>query len=93
MLTEPKNAIVRQYEYLFSLKRAGMEFETTPWWRWRSEPWNAKPVLAAPAVMDEFMTDLLYDLPEIGEGARFVVTAEAIGGRENRLADLRQDSS
>ena len=39
------------------------------------------------------MTDLFYDLPEIGEGARFVVNAEAIGAEKIALADLRQDQA
>ena len=94
VLTAPKNAIVRQYQYLFSKHGATLEFETGALEAVAEIALERKTgARALRSVMDEFMTDLFYDLPEIGEGARFVVTAEAIGAEKIALADLRQDQA
>ena len=83
VLTAPKNAIVRQYQYLFSKHGATLEFETGALEAVAEIALERKTgARALRSVMDEFMTDLFYDLPEIGEGARFVVTAEAIGAEK-----------
>ena len=94
VLTAPKNAIVRQSQYLFSKHGATLEFETAALEAVAEKALERKTgARALRSVMDEFMTDLFYDLPEIGEGARFVVTAEAIGAEKTALADLRQDQA
>ncbi len=91
ILTEPKNALVRQYQHFFSMEDAQLEF--TP---------SALEILASRAmkrdtggralrsIMEEVMLDLMYDLPELpNDGVRYLIDAEAIE-KSKPLADLKE---
>ena len=80
ILLEPKNALVRQYQHLFRLEGAALEF--TP------EALDAicdkamareTGARALRAVMDELMLDLMYQLPELDNGnTTYVIDAAAV---------------
>jgi ATP-dependent Clp protease ATP-binding subunit ClpX len=91
ILTEPKNALVRQYQHFFAMEKAELVF--TP---------SALSMLAHRAiqrdtgaralrsVLEEVMLELMYELPDMNnEGARYVLDAAAIEQRKP-LAELRQ---
>ena len=89
ILTEPKNALIKQYQHLFSLEGAGLEFTedalTLLAERAMKRDTGAR---ALRAVLDEFMLEIMYELPEFQRtGYTFVLDADAI---ENKLsiADL-----
>jgi ATP-dependent Clp protease ATP-binding subunit ClpX len=80
ILTEPKNALVKQYQHLFSLEGATLQF--TP---------NGLELLAERAleretgaralraVLDEYMLDIMYDLPEMDTaGVTYLIDADDI---------------
>ena len=81
VLTEPKNAIVKQYQQLFSMD--GVELEFTP---------DALEAAAEKAlehqtgarclryVIEETLVDVMYELPSVPEVARCVVDRDAIEG-------------
>ena len=80
ILTAPKNAIVKQYEHLFSLENARLEFSEDALSliaeRAMSRDTGAR---ALRAVMDEIMLDLLYALPDReNEGITYRIDANAI---------------
>jgi len=90
ILTEPKNALVRQYQHLFSLENAKLTF--TP---------EALKAIAEKAmkretgarglrgVIEELMLPLMYELPDMNhQGAEYVIDREDVL-RPGRLADLR----
>jgi ATP-dependent Clp protease ATP-binding subunit ClpX len=82
ILTEPKNALVRQYQRFFEME--GCELEFTP---------QALRVIAELAldrdtgaralrgVLEDLMVDIMYRLPEEGKNGRFVVTEEVSRGQ------------
>jgi ATP-dependent Clp protease ATP-binding subunit ClpX len=82
VLTEPKNALVRQYQKLFSMETADLSFTD-----------DALKAIARRAlekdtgarglrsIIEEVMLDVMFDLPE-NQGARYVVTDEAVEGRQ-----------
>ncbi|MHC4416232.1 MAG: ATP-dependent Clp protease ATP-binding subunit ClpX [Planctomycetota bacterium] len=85
ILTEPKNALVKQYQHLFSLEGATLEFTeealTVLAERAMQRDTGAR---ALRAVLDEFMLDTMYELPELqSAGVTYVLDAEAI---ENHLS-------
>ncbi|MBL0926131.1 MAG: ATP-dependent Clp protease ATP-binding subunit ClpX [Phycisphaerales bacterium] len=90
VLTQPKNALVRQYEYLFSLEGAKLSFTRAALESVARKALERKVgARGLRAVMEEIMMDLLYELPECaGEGAEFVID-EGDVTRGKRLADLR----
>ena len=81
VLTEPKNAIVKQYQQLFSMD--GVELEFTP---------DALEAAAERAlehqtgarclryVIEDTLLDVMYDLPSLDDVVRCVVNREAIEG-------------
>src|SRR5262245_9182009 len=79
VMTEPRNAIVRQYRKLFEM--AGAELEFAP------EALGAVAdfclakdtgVRAIRAIVENLLLDVLYDLPTAKEGMRYVVTEEMV---------------
>ncbi|MGA1631202.1 MAG: ATP-dependent Clp protease ATP-binding subunit ClpX [Phycisphaerales bacterium] len=80
ILTEPRNAIVRQYEHLFSLEGATLEF-TRDALRLLAERAIRRQTgaRALRAVMDEAMLDRMYELPELDNAnTTYVIDAAAI---------------
>jgi ATP-dependent Clp protease ATP-binding subunit ClpX len=85
VLTEPKNALVRQYQKLFSMESANLSF-TEPALRAIARRALEKDTGARGlrSIIEEVMLDVMYDLPE-NQGARYVVTENAVEGRERVL--------
>jgi ATP-dependent Clp protease ATP-binding subunit ClpX len=80
ILTEPKNALIRQYQHLFGLDGAALEFSRDALEliadRALSRNTGAR---ALRAVVDELMIDLMYHLPEMDNvNAIYVIDAAAI---------------
>ncbi|HLO41350.1 MAG TPA: ATP-dependent Clp protease ATP-binding subunit ClpX [Phycisphaerales bacterium] len=90
ILTEPKNALVRQYEHLFSLENAKLTF-TDGALRLIAERAVRRDTgaRALRAVMEEFMLDMMFELPELdADGAEFIIDENAIR-KPRPLKDLR----
>jgi len=80
VLTEPKNALARQYEYLFALAGAKLTFTEGALEEIARKALERKTgARALRAVMEELMLDLQYELPDkAGEGAEFVIDRDAV---------------
>lgn len=83
ILTEPKNALVKQYAKFFQMEGAELEF--TP----EALTLLAKKALerdtgarALRAVTEDLMLDVMYELPEQKQGSRYVVSEEIVAGRQ-----------
>jgi ATP-dependent Clp protease ATP-binding subunit ClpX len=80
ILTEPRNALVRQYRRLFELEEVELDF--TPECLQAIARKAMKLDTGARAlrsVVERFMLDLMYELPEAKtDGARYVITAEML---------------
>ncbi|HMN95754.1 MAG TPA: ATP-dependent Clp protease ATP-binding subunit ClpX [Phycisphaerales bacterium] len=82
VLTEPRNALVRQYQHLFRLEHAELEFTGGALEaiadRALARQTGAR---ALRAVMDEIMLDLMYDLPETqSSSVTYVIDEVAVEG-------------
>lgn len=80
ILTEPKNAIVKQYQHLFTLEQATLEFTEDALHLFAERALKRETgARALRAVLDEYMLDLMYDLPDLDcSGVTYVIDAEAI---------------
>jgi len=90
ILTEPKNALVRQYQHLFSLEGATLTFtpDALELLAKRASK-RATGARALRAVLEEVMMDHMYDLPDAtNDGIEYVITAAAIENK-TQLSDLR----
>ena len=84
ILTEPKNAIVKQYQQLFSID--GVDLEFTP----GALEAAAERALEHPTgarylryVIEDTLLDVMYDLPSLPEVMRCLVDRDAIEGDSN----------
>jgi ATP-dependent Clp protease ATP-binding subunit ClpX len=97
ILTEPKNAMVKQYQKFFRME--GCELEFTPGSLRRIAEKALKRdtgARALRAVCEEMMLDLMYALPDQGPGGRYIVTEAVVDGREvlfTPKAERRRESA
>ena len=80
ILTEPRNAIVRQYQHLFQLEGAGLEFTDDALVLLAKRAMErGTGARALRAVLDEYMLNLMYDLPDLDNaGVTYVLDADSI---------------
>ena len=90
ILTEPKNALVRQYQHLFGLENAKLEFTAAALERIASKAAERDTgARALRSVIEGVMLNLLYELPELdNNGVTYVVDERVLAG-SIKLSDLR----
>ena len=88
ILTEPKNALVRQYQRLFEMEDCELEF-TDDALRIISE--KAMPretgARALRGVMEDMMLDIMFRLPEEGKNSNYVFNGQVARGEVDLLAN------
>ena len=94
ILTEPKNAILKQYEKLLELDEVKLEFEP--------EALNAiadkalkkeTGARALRAIIEEFMLDIMYEVPKDDSIGRVVITKDYIEGKGAPIIEMRTDTA
>ncbi len=86
ILTEPKNAIVKQYQKFLALDKVELQF--TPDALVSASRGAAKRKTGARGlrtIIEEVLLDVMYDIPSRPEVRRVMVTAEAIEGQAKPL--------
>jgi ATP-dependent Clp protease ATP-binding subunit ClpX len=95
ILTEPKNALVKQYQKFFEMEGATLEF--TP----GALRLLAKKALerdtgarALRSVTEELMLDIMYDLPERKRGCKYIVNEDVVQGKQHLFSvDVQKESA
>ena len=97
ILTEPRNALVRQYQHLFRLESAELEFTEGALLAIADKAMSRHTgARALRAVMDELMLDLMYHLPEMDNtNVTYVIDEHAVaqGKRLHQLVRRRTRES
>ncbi len=90
VLTEPKNAIMRQYQHMFAIENAKLSFTPAAMRAIARKALSRDTgARALRAVMEEIMMGLMYDLPEMdNRGAEYFIDENDVY-TPRRLADLR----
>ena len=80
ILTEPKNAIMKQYEKLFELDGATLSFDDDALSLMAQKAIDRKTgARGLRSIMEELLLDIMYDLPEL-EGYEVVITSDVVSG-------------
>ena len=88
ILTEPRNALVRQYEKLFEMEDCSLEFtdgaleEIARLARGRDT--GARGLRS---IVEDVMFDIMFELPEVDRGSEFIITEEMAKGEQSMLPD------
>lgn len=84
ILTEPKNAVLKQYKCLLDMDGVDLEFEPDAIDLIAQEAMKRKTgARALRAIVEEIMLDIMYDVPSKGDIEKFVVTADMVKNRKN----------
>ena len=91
VLTEPRNALIRQYKKMFEMEECELEF-TEPALREISRMARIRKTGARGlrSILEQVMFDLMFELPELERGQKFVITDDIVLG--NRKA-IHRDSA
>jgi ATP-dependent Clp protease ATP-binding subunit ClpX len=87
ILTEPKNALVRQYQRLFEMDNAKLEF-TDAALKLLAKKAMARDTgaRALRAIMEDLMVELMYRLPEEPKPGHYLITPDVVEGRVDLFA-------
>ena len=94
ILTEPRNALVRQFQKLFEVEGAELEFEPKGLREIarlaKSRDTGARGLRS---IVEEIMLDIMFDLPEMETKGRYIVTEDVVKGLkplfDKKLADKK----
>lgn len=94
VLTEPKNALIKQYKKLFRMEGIKLEFrkEAIDEIITRAMERNAG-ARALRAVMEEAMMDIMYQIPEMDSVDKITITRKVIKDGSNPLYHIRRKSA
>ncbi|MTI84993.1 MAG: ATP-dependent Clp protease ATP-binding subunit ClpX [Firmicutes bacterium] len=86
ILTEPRNALVKQYEKLFELDGVGLEFQQDALGAVAREAMRrATGARGLRAILEEVMLDIMYDLPSRDDIAKCAITQDAIEKKDKPI--------
>ena len=84
VLTEPKNALVKQYQHLFSLDKVDLSFTSMALAAAAEQAMKRKTgARGLRSILEETLMDVMFDLPSLNKVARCVID----GSSDGRLAD------
>ena len=83
VLTEPRNALVKQYKSLFEMENCALNFTDEALGaiatRAQEKETGARGLRS---IIEEVMTDIMYELPEQEDGGEYVITDDIVVGRD-----------
>ena len=84
ILTEPKNAVLKQYKCLLEMDGVELEFEPEAIDLIAQEAIKRKTgARALRSIVEEIMLDVMYDVPTKNDMTKFTVTADMVRNRKN----------
>ncbi|MBW7906989.1 MAG: ATP-dependent Clp protease ATP-binding subunit ClpX [Phycisphaerae bacterium] len=96
ILVEPRNAITKQYQKLFEMENARLEFTPDALQEIAERAIERDTgARALRAIVEEVMIQYMYELPDLKPGGTYVVTAAVVRGEEDLLKSgrLRKESA
>lgn len=86
VLTEPRNALVRQYKKLFEMEDCDLEFSEGALYEIaRQARIRDTGARGLRSIVEKSMFDIMYELPEQERGQTFVITEEMVRGEQSML--------
>ncbi|MEM9354065.1 MAG: ATP-dependent Clp protease ATP-binding subunit ClpX [Planctomycetota bacterium] len=83
VLQEPKNALTRQYEHLFSMEDAELKFTDKALSAIaRKAAERETGARGLRSIIENVMLDIMFELPDQPRGNRYVITDDIVEGRE-----------
>ena len=92
ILKEPKNAILRQYQKLLALDEVDLRFDDEALGVIADKAIARKTgARALRSIIEEFMLDIMYEIPKDDNIGRVTITGDYIRGTGGPLIDIRSN--
>ncbi|MBQ6408309.1 MAG: ATP-dependent Clp protease ATP-binding subunit ClpX [Butyrivibrio sp.] len=92
ILKEPKNAILKQYQKLLALDEVDLEFDDGALEAIAEKAMEKDTgARALRAIIEEFMLDIMYEIPKDENIGRVTITRDYIEGKASPLIEIRGD--
>ena len=89
ILTEPKNALLKQYQCLLNMDGVDLKFEPEAVDLIAEEAIKRKTgARALRSIVEEIMMDIMYAIPSQGDVKEFTVTADMVKKKNDGVAEL-----
>jgi ATP-dependent Clp protease ATP-binding subunit ClpX len=93
ILKEPKNAILKQYQKLLALDEVDLQFDDSALEAIAEKALEKDTgARALRAIIEEFMLDIMYEIPKDENIGRVTITRDYIDGKASPLIEIRGDS-
>ena len=93
ILAEPKNAILKQYQKLLALDEVKLEFDEGALEAIAEKAMEKDTgARALRAIIEEFMLDIMYEIPKDDNIGKITITREYIEGNGGPVIDIRSNS-
>lgn len=94
ILKEPKNAILKQYQKLLELDEVKLEFDDGALEAIAEKAMEKETgARALRAIIEEFMLDIMYEIPKDDNIGRVTITREYIEGTGGPIIDIRSNTA
>ncbi len=94
ILSEPRNAILKQYQKLLALDEVKLEFDTGALEAIAEKAMEKDTgARALRAIIEEFMLDIMYEIPKDDNIGRITITKEYVEGTGGPIIDIRSGSA
>ncbi len=92
ILKEPKNAILKQYQKLLALDEVDLSFDDSALEAIAEKAMEKETgARALRAIIEEFMLDIMYEIPKDDNIGRVTITRDYIEGKASPLIEIRGD--
>jgi len=83
VLSEPKNSLVKQYQTLFGMENAGLEFTDGSLHAIALKALEKDTgARGLRSIIEQVMLDIMFELPEQPAGSQYLVTEDVVAGRQ-----------
>uniref|UniRef100_UPI0037037580 ATP-dependent Clp protease ATP-binding subunit ClpX n=1 Tax=Bythopirellula polymerisocia TaxID=2528003 RepID=UPI0037037580 len=94
VLTEPKNALTKQYQHLFAMEEADLQFTEKALQAIARRAAERKTgARGLRSIIENVMLDIMYDLPDQPRGNRYLLTDDVVDGREKLFGEPQTKSA
>ncbi len=84
VMSEPKNALVKQYKRLFQMEGADVDFSENALRAIARKALDKKTgARGLRSIVENIMLDIMFELPDLPEGQTYQITEEVVEGRES----------
>ncbi len=94
IMSEPKNALVKQYKYLFCIDNVELHFEAEALKALAQKTLEAKTgARGLRSIIEKVLLQYMYDIPSLSNGGKLTITQKVVDGEEEPIFEAYDKAS